>query len=110
MLQDIIKILEKTKLFNIEVIDLKQKTDMVHYSLVCSSTSYRQRISAAYMLKNFSREYGLKFFGMEGTFENSEWVLVDLSDIVIHIMSEESRRNYSLENFFRSKLTMVEKM
>ncbi|WP_075685618.1 ribosome silencing factor, partial [Serratia marcescens] len=46
-----------------------------------------------------SRAAGMELFGMKGQ-EASDWIVVDLGEVIVHVMQEESRRLYELEKLW----------
>ena len=77
------------KATNINVYDVKDITSMSDYILIASG---RSRIQV-------TRKNGVQTLGIEGKTEG-EWVLVDLGDIIIHIMHPDSREYYQLEKLW----------
>lgn len=94
-----ISILENHKAVDIHNLDVRGLTSICDNMIICSATSRRHASAMADKLLRALREEGVKPFGLEG--ENiGEWVLVDLNDIVIHIMLPEIREFYNLEKLW----------
>ncbi|MAJ91276.1 MAG: ribosome silencing factor [Legionellales bacterium] len=87
------------KATNINVYDVKDITSMSDYILIASGRSRRQVSSLAEKLIQVTRKNGVQTLGIEGKTEG-EWVLVDLGDIIIHIMHPDSREYYQLEKLW----------
>ena len=67
--------------------------------IICTGTSSRHVMSIADHVVQESRAAGLLPLGVEG--ENSaDWIVVDLGDVIVHVMQEESRRLYELEKLW----------
>ena len=97
-IEKITSILDTNKAEAIEVFDLTKKNYFVDYAIIASSLGSRHTTALLDHLKN-----GLK---PEETFNNvdesGDWVVIDLGDILIHIMTSEYRVKYDMEKFLSS--------
>ncbi|QMU60320.1 MAG: ribosome silencing factor [Gammaproteobacteria bacterium] len=89
--------LENMKGVNIAVIDTQGKTDAFDAMIVVTGTSDRHVKSLA---DNVVKEVKSKSLGVLGVEQDRSWVLVDLYDVIVHIMLEETREFYSLEKLW----------
>lgn len=80
-------------------IDVKGKSSETEFMVICSGTSNRHTRSVASYLISEARKAGLHIIGTEGD-RTGEWVLIDLGDVVVHVMQEESRQFYQLEKLW----------
>ncbi len=96
----VIESLEDLKADNICVIDVKDKTSVTDFMVVASGTSTRHVRSLADNLVTEVKSQGIKTLGVEGA-EVSDWVLVDLGEVVVHVMLPSARTFYDLEGFWR---------
>lgn len=94
-----LQILEEMKAQDIETLDVRTLTDMVDTMLVCTATSSRHARAMADKLVSGCKAQGVQPLGVEGL-ESGEWILVDLTDVVVHIMLPETRAFYSLEKLW----------
>lgn len=92
--------MEDSKALNIVSINLKGKTEIADLMIVASGTSSRHVNSIAENLLGDLRENGVKGIEPEGK-ETGEWVLIDIYDIIVHVMNEEARGKYDLENMWQ---------
>ncbi|HYD34339.1 MAG TPA: ribosome silencing factor [Methylophilaceae bacterium] len=99
MKQAVIDALEDIKGFDITVMDVRKLTSMTSYMVVASATSTRQAKAMADSVREKLKELGADLRGVEGEKEG-EWVLVDLSDIIVHIMLPATRAYYNLEQLW----------
>jgi ribosome-associated protein len=81
------------------VLDVAQLTDMTDLMIVVSGTSNRHVKALANSVVSDVKAQGLLPVGVEGE-ETGEWVLVDLGDILIHIMLPETREFYAIEKLW----------
>lgn len=93
--------LEDIKAFDITVMDVQKLTSLTNYMIVASATSTRQARAIADNVAVKLKEKGFDIRGTEGGKEG-EWVLVDLDDIVVHIMIPATRAYYNLEQLWGS--------
>jgi len=92
--------LEDLKAQDIVVMDVKQKTTVTDWVIVASGTSSRHVKSIAQNVNVDAKKVGLKPYGIEGD-DTGEWVLVDLGDVVVHVMQKEVRKFYDLESLWK---------
>lgn len=91
--------LEDMKARDIRVIDVRKMTTMTDYMVIASGTSDRHVRSMAGRVVERATEEGCKPLGTEGE-DAGEWVLVDLQDVVVHVMLGKVRDLYKLENLW----------
>lgn len=85
---------------NITIIDVIGRTSITDYMVVVTGTSNRHLKSLSdYVIEKVRETAGLKPLGVEGD-QGSDWVLLDLGDIIVHIMTEQSREYYQLEKLW----------
>ena len=89
--------LEDMKGNDITVIDTQGKTDVFDAMIIVTGTSDRHVKSLADNVVKEIKGNGLKVLGVE---QDRSWVLVDLYDVIVHIMLEETREFYSFENLW----------
>ena len=99
-LQDfIIDKIDDLKGQDIIAIDVKGKSSITDCMIICTGTSTRHVVSIADHVVQESRAAGLLPLGVEGE-ATADWVVVDLGDVIVHVMQEESRRLYELEKLW----------
>jgi len=91
--------LEDAKAREVTWMDVTNLTDITDYMVVASGTSNRHVKAIVDRVIEQVREAGLKPLGVEGL-EEGEWVLIDLGDIVVHVMLPRVREFYDLERLW----------
>lgn len=94
----IVATLDKHKAEDIVVIDLKTKTDIADFMIVATGRSNKHVASTAEFILTEMKQLDKSYF-VEGM-NNSDWVLIDIFDILVHIFTKEKRELYSLEELW----------
>ena len=92
--------LEDIKGKNIEVIDTRGLSPLFDAMIIATGDSNRQVRALARNVEDKAGEAGAEVLGIEGQ-EAGEWVLVDLGDIVVHVMQPAIRTYYNLEELWK---------
>jgi ribosome-associated protein len=93
--------LEDIKGEDIEVIDTRKLTALFDRIIVATGNSNRQTRALARSVHDKVKEAGGGVYGLEGE-DSGEWVLIDLGDIVVHIMLPAVRAYYNLEELWQA--------
>jgi ribosome-associated protein len=96
----ILETADELKAENIETLDVRQKTSVADYFVVCTGNSDRHVESIADRVSERLRAGKERPLREEG--ERTGWVLQDYGDIVLHVMREEQRQFYDLEALWKS--------
>ena len=91
--------LDDMKAKDVLCLDVKPLTSMADYMIVASGTSSRHVKACADRVLDAVRALGAKPIGIEGA-QTAEWVLVDLNDVIVHVMMPDTRRFYDLERLW----------
>lgn len=91
--------LEDLKAKDVRMIDVRGKTGVTDFMVIASGTSSRHVKSIADEVVKQAKQIGQPPLGVEGERE-AEWVLVDLGDIVVHVMLPRVREFYGLERLW----------
>jgi ribosome-associated protein len=98
----VIDALEDVKAQDIKVFNTTEITSLFDRVIIASATSNRQTRSLARNVEEKAKAIGMGVIATEGE-ETGEWVLVDLGDIVVHIMQPTIRAYYNLEELWGEK-------
>ena len=102
----VVDALEDIKAQDIRVFNTTGLSDLFDRIVVASATSNRQTRSLASHVREKAKEKGFPVISTEGE-ESGEWVLVDLGDMVVHIMQPAIRAYYNLEELWGAKPVRV---
>lgn len=100
-------VLDDMKARDVRVIDVRKLTSVTDFMIVATGTSDRHVRSIADRLVERLSAAGCAPLGIEGE-EGGEWVLVDLQDVVVHVMLARVRELYKLENLWDMHAAVAE--
>lgn len=98
----VVDALEDVKAQDIKVFNTTGLTDLFDRVVIATGTSNRQTRALASRVCERVRERGGQVLSVEGE-ETGEWVLVDLGDVVVHVMQPAIRAYYNLEEIWGGK-------
>jgi ribosome-associated protein len=104
----VIEALEDVKGYDIQVFNTAHLPSMFERVVIASGTSNTQVKALADRVQERVRENGGRVYGVEGA-KGGEWVLVDLGEIVVHIMHPTVREFYNLEEIWGGKTVRLRK-
>ena len=91
--------LDEMKAVNVRLLDVRALTDITDAMIVASGTSDRHVRAIAQRVLEKARDAGLAPLGIEGQ-RDGEWVLLDLQDVLLHVMLPRVREFYSIEQLW----------
>lgn len=98
----VVESLENVKGQQIEVFDVRTLTSITDCMIICTGTSSTHIKALADEVIVKVKEAGIQVHGVEGR-GGSDWVLVDLGDVIVHLMLAASRSLYRLEDLWNFK-------
>jgi ribosome-associated protein len=97
--QRVLDALDELKARDVREIDVRGKTSIADLLIIASGTSTRHVKSLADEVVKFVKRAGMLPLGVEGQ-QEAEWVLVDLGDVIVHVMLPRIREFYGLERLW----------
>ena len=98
----VIEALEDVKGRDIVIFNVARQTAFFERVVIASGDSNRQVNALAASVQERAKEIGARIHGVEGR-KNGDWVLVDLGDIIVHVMHPAVRSYYNLEELWGEK-------
>lgn len=95
----VIEALDDMKARDIKVLNVSEISGFTDYMIICTANSNRQVKAIADNVALESKKLGHPPTGVEGT-TVAEWVLIDLGDIIVHVMQQNARDFYQLEKLW----------
>ncbi|HEX7046445.1 MAG TPA: ribosome silencing factor [Gammaproteobacteria bacterium] len=95
----VVSALEDVKGVDIATLDVRGKTAITDFMVIATGTSDRHVKALADNVLAEARKVGVKPLGVEGE-RSAEWILLDLNDVVAHVMIREVRDFYNLEKLW----------
>jgi ribosome-associated protein len=92
-------VLDERKGQYITTLDVRDKTSFTDYMVIVTGTSDRHLRSLCDYIIEKVKEQGFRPLGVEGDL-GSDWVLLDLGDVIVHAMTAQTREYYQLEKLW----------
>ena len=99
LVKTIVGALEEIKARDIEILDVSKMTTLCDRMIIASGDSTRQTKAIANNVAEKVKAAGGTVFGVEGE-QVGEWILVDLGDVLVHVMQSAVRAHYNLEELW----------
>jgi ribosome-associated protein len=100
----VIDALADMKALEVKVLDVRGLTDVADFMVIASGTSDRHVRSVAQRVVERTKEAGFRPHGVEGQ-QDGDWVLIDLSEMIVHVMLPRVREFYGLEKLWDISVT-----
>ena len=97
----IISALEDIKAFDSVALDVRKLTPIADFMIIASASSTRQSKALAKNVFERMKQMDIDIVGIEGE-KDGDWVLVDIGDIIVHIMTPTTRAYFNLEELWSS--------
>lgn len=99
------KVLDSKKGIDIRVLETEAVTTMADYFVICTATSRTHIKALADETEKALAERGIPLHHMEG-YRGGTWVLLDFSNVVVHLFSSEARSFYALERLWNDAVSV----
>jgi ribosome-associated protein len=100
------ELLDEKKALDIMDYDLRDKDYFVDYVIVATTMADKHGAALLDHLKKNLKPMGESFLGID---ESDDWIVIDLGDILIHLMSEEYRAKYQMDKFLEEIKSRIRK-
>jgi ribosome-associated protein len=100
----VVRALDDMKALEVKVLDVRGLTDVTDTMVLASGTSDRHVRSVAQNVVEKAKAAGFRPHGVEGQ-QDSDWVLIDLSEMIVHVMLPRVREFYGLEKLWDMTVT-----
>lgn len=95
----IAEVLDSKKGHDIKVVHVADKTVIAEYFVICTGNSSTQVKALAGEVEYKMEQRGVKPYGVEGR-DNNSWLIVDYSNVIVHVFSREARDFYNLDKLY----------
>ena len=99
LMENIVKYADDKKAQNITVLNISELTTLCDYFVICEGGSSTQVKAIADEVEEKLSEQGVQGHGIEG-FSSADWILMDYSDVVLHVFTTQSREFFNIENLW----------
>ncbi len=103
LLNTVTESISDAKGIDVSVLDVRDMTDITDYMVIVTGTSNRHVRAIMKSIVETLRDAGIRPLGVEGE-QYGQWLLLDYNDILVHIMINEVREFYDLENHWKPSL------
>jgi ribosome-associated protein len=100
----VVDALADMKALDVKILDVRGLTDIADCMVIASGTSDRHVRSVAQRVVEKAKEAGYRPHGLEGE-QDGDWVLIDLSEMIVHVMLPRVREFYGLEKLWDLSLS-----
>jgi len=84
---------------DVRILDIRSISTVADYFVICTGTSATHVRAIVDFVEEKMAEFGRRLHHMEG-YQNGRWILLDFSDVVVHVMQAEERSFYNLERLW----------
>ena len=98
LLNKIITLLEDKKAMDLKTLDIKEQSTLADYFVITSATSNTHIKALADNVEVELKKENIYPNKIEGY--NTEWILMDYGDVVVHIFTQKERQNYDIEQLY----------
>ncbi len=105
----LLKIIEDKKGFEPEIIDVTHLTSIADSFIIAEGNSARHIKAMADEIIRASKKKNYPPVSFEGLADESGWALIDFGNVIVHLMTEEKRKKFKIEDFWKNELLKIKK-
>ena len=94
-----LSVLDDMKAQSVNNIDVSALTSISDYMVFCTGTSSRHARSIVDKISEKAKRSKHPILGIEG-YDSAQWILIDLGEVIVHVMLDEVRTFYKLDDFW----------
>lgn len=87
---------------NLKILDLKESSSIADYFVIGSASNPTQAAAMAEEISLQMRNLGIEALSREGLKHNTDWILLDYADVIIHVFHEPARSVYDLDQLYKN--------
>jgi ribosome-associated protein len=91
---------------NLKILDLRKVSGIADYFVIGSAGNPTQASAMAEEISHQMRVNGVEALSREGLKTNTDWILLDYGDIIVHVFHEPSRTVYDLEHLYKNAISI----
>jgi ribosome-associated protein len=91
---------------NLKILDLRKVSGISDFFVIGSASNTTQASAMAEEISHQMRLNGIEALSREGLKTNTDWILLDYGDIIVHVFHEPSRTVYDLEHLYKNALSV----
>lgn len=99
--RSVIDLSKDKKSEDISLIDVGEVSNITEYLvLCCGNNSIHIKTIAKWLKFKLKEKYGIYPLSVDGSYPSSDWIVLDLNSVIVHIMSKDVRYRYKMEDFW----------
>lgn len=91
---------------NLKVLDLNHSSSIADFFVIGSASNPTQASAMAEEISHQMRNLGIEALSREGLKQNTDWILLDYGDVIIHVFHEPSRTVYDLDQLYKNAISV----
>lgn len=96
-ISDVVEILDSKKSEDIICVDMEGSDYICNFVIIATTLAKKHALSLLDNLKDELKPKGVKFFAVDS--DNEDWIIIDIGEIIIHLLTKEHRDRYKIEDF-----------
>ncbi len=91
---------------NLKILDLRKVSGISDFFVIGSASNPTQASAMAEEISHQMRAHGIEALSREGLKTNTDWILLDYGDVIVHVFHEPSRTVYDLEHLYKNAISV----